>query len=167
MCDRFKHCTQKRSIRRAEKQREERKERELVATCKTVWSFFSFSFTLSCKWGREDALSLRRLLQERRPSLEFGADRARQRETKAGIRESRHCNWRRDRKRMATDRDRGRNTQRGSQRRRRSVGCESVIFTPRPRARAWYERVGTDPALLLLFGVIPVGLLDQHGPLPL
>lgn len=46
------------------------------------------------------------------PFLEFGADRARQRKTKAGIRESEHCNWRRDRKRMATDRDRGRNTQR-------------------------------------------------------
>lgn len=53
---------------------------------------------------------------------------------------------------MATDRDRRRNTQRGSRRSRRSVGRGSVIFTPRPRASARYAKPGTDPALLLLRG---------------
>lgn len=101
---------------------------------------------MSCKRGvREDALSLHR-------SLEFGANCARQRQTKAEIRESKHCNWRRDKKGMATDRDRRRNTQRGSRRSRRSVGRGSVIFTPRPRASARYAKPGTDPALLLLRG---------------
>lgn len=57
---------------------------------------------VSCERGRFIIASVT-------PSLEFGA---RQRKTKAGIRESEHCNWRRDRKRMATDSDRGRNTQR-------------------------------------------------------
>lgn len=74
------------------------------------------------------------------------------RETKAEIRESKHCNWQRDRKRIAMDRDRRKNAQRCSRRSRRSVGRGSVILTPRPRASAWYERVGTDPALLLLRG---------------
>lgn len=50
------------------------------------------------------------------------------------------------------NRDKRKNAQRCSRRSRRSVGCGSVILTPRPRTSTWYERVGTDPALLLLRG---------------
>lgn len=94
-------------------------------------------FLRFCKEDSEDVLSLHR-------SPEFGA----QGETKGGICESEHCNWRRDRKWMATDRNGKRNIQRRSRRNRRRVGRRSVIFTPRPRVSAWYTRVGTDPALL-------------------
>lgn len=50
--------------------------------------FFPFPYDGdSGKGDREDALSSHRVLQERRPSLEFGVDRAGQRETKVEIRE--------------------------------------------------------------------------------
>lgn len=87
--ERFKYCTQKRSLKKNEEaMREELKERDLVATCKCLQTFFSISFTMSCREGHEDALSLHRF----RRLTNSIAGRARQRETKADICESKHCN---------------------------------------------------------------------------
>jgi len=73
---------------------------------------FLFLTTMSCNGDREDALSLHRERCSRNGvrSFEFGADRTRQRETKAEIRESKHCNWRRDRRKTTTNRDEGTHT---------------------------------------------------------
>lgn len=82
------------------------------------------------------------------PFLEFGADRARQRETKAEIRASKYCNWQRNRKRIADgQRQKEERTETLVKKRR-----QWIRDPPRPRASARYERVSTDPALLLLRG---------------
>jgi len=84
-------------------------------------------------------------------SLGFDADRARQRETKAEIRENEHCNWRRT----------GRGWRRGLG--QREEHTEKIIAKESKKRRPWIrdlhstparersvrERAGTDPALLL------------------
>lgn len=133
---------------RRNNERKEKKERS--GRSMQITSVLLFLFLYSVLWGGPRG---RFIIASVAPSFEFGADRARQRETKAEeIRESEH-NWRRDR-------DRGRNTQREN---RRSVGCD-LRSTP---ARECLVRESRALIRLSSFGVIPVGLLGRHEPLPL